>query len=315
MSTNLLEKAKQNKETKEKKTLTKSIVLLVLAVVLIVGIFIFGCVFMNYKNKSDVIEASADASEQVAEMREKNDKEISKLEKKMAKKDDEISELKNQVDELLDQAVLLSKVSRTITVEELSFEINKIGELATVEYLYTNAGVFENHRHIKDLEVPFTESSFVAKWSGIIKAGIDLEKIKTEIDEDNKIITILLPKSEILSNEFDNKSFEVVDESNNILNQIKVEEVNEFIAENKDNIIKEVIDKGFLEKADINAKAIIENSLLSNTVINENYTLNVVMSDVSEETALNTSTTNTTAITTTTTTTTVTTKSAKTTTD
>lgn len=315
MSTNLLEKSKQDKKTKEKKTLTKSIVLLVLAVVLIMGIFIFGCVFMNYKNKSDVVEASVNASEKVAEMKEKNEKEISKLEKKMAKKDEEISELEKEVNELLDQAVLLSKVSKTITVEELSFEINKIGELATVEYLYTNAGVFENHRHIKDLQVPFTESSFVAKWSGIIKAGIDLEKIKTEIDEDNKIITILLPKSEILSNEFDNKSFEVVDESNNILNQIKVEEVNEFIAENKDNIIKEVIDKGFLEKADINAKAIIENSLLSNTVINENYTLNVVMSDVSEETALNTSTTNTTAITTTTTTTTVTTKSAKTTAD
>lgn len=192
----------------------------------------------------------------------------------------EAAEAKAEVQELLDKAVLLEKVSKTITTEELKSEMKKIGELATIEYIYTDASKFEDNNQLWGINVPLTKKSFIVRWSGTIKAGIELENIKTEIDEDNKKIIIYLPKPKILSHTHDNESFEVLDESNNIFNPIKVEDINTFTSDNDWFIERRAKDKGLIEKADQNAKMIIENSLKSNIKINQNY--EIVIKSVSE---------------------------------
>lgn len=177
-----------------------------------------------------------------------------------------IEKQSQEITELLDQAVVLEKVNKTVTVDELAFEINKIGELATIEYVYTNAGKFTDGEWL-------AKKSFIARWDGVIKAGINLDNINYDIDESDKTITVTLPKAEILSHEVDTDNFETLDESKNIFNQIKVDDVNSFISENQYFMEDKAISKGLLEKAEENAKAIIENGLMANIIINENYTL------------------------------------------
>lgn len=195
-----------------------------------------------------------------------------------------MAELEEENNRLKEEGAIIEEVSKTIAVQELEFEINKIDELATVEYIYTDASKFSDQAQLKKFNIPFTKKSFIARWSGTIKAGIDLKDISYDIDNDNMIITILLPCAEILSNEIDQNSFETLDESNNIFNQIEVEDVSSFIDTNKDFIKDKAIQCGLLEKADANARAIIENSLLSNTVINQNYELIIETKEETEKT-------------------------------
>ena len=54
----------------------------------------------------------------------------------------EAEKAKAEVQEMLDEAVLLEKVSKTISTDEIESSMEKIGELATIEYIYTDAGKF-----------------------------------------------------------------------------------------------------------------------------------------------------------------------------
>ena len=197
----------------------------------------------------------------------------------------EAEKAKAEVQEMLDEAVLLEKVSKTISTDEIESSMEKIGELATIEYIYTDAGKFE------DFKIPFTRKSFIVKWSGTIKAGISLEDVKTEIDEDNKTITVYVPESEILSHTHDPDGFEILDESNNIFNPIEVDDVNTFTVENDRFTEQRAIEKGLFEKADENARTIIENSLMSNPIISQNYKIEFAVPDETETAETTTATT------------------------
>ena len=203
----------------------------------------------------------------------------------------EAEKAKAEVQEMLDEAVLLEKVSKTISTDEIESSMEKIGELATIEYIYTDAGKFEDSNKFKDFKIPFTRKSFIVKWSGTIKAGISLEDVKTEIDEDNKTITVYVPESEILSHTHDPDGFEILDESNNIFNPIEVDDVNTFTVENDSFTEQRAIEKGLLEKADENARTIIENSLMSNPIISQNYKIEFAVPDETETAETTTATT------------------------
>lgn len=250
MGTKLLEKSKTS-EKKSAKLSVKTKLIILLVVIVVILCLILGIVILNHrtnKYKAETEQAQA------------------------------------EIERLLNDAVLLEKVSKTISTEEIESTIKEIGELATVEYIYTDASKFEDSNKIKDFNVPFTKKSFIVKWSGTIKAGIKLEDIKTEIDESEKTITVYIPKSKILSHTHDPNGFEILDESNNIFNPIEVDDVNTFTVDNDKFTEQKAIDKGLLEKADANAKATIESVLKSNAVISENYDVVIKGSDDTEET-------------------------------
>ena len=56
--------------------------------------------------------------------------------------------------------------------------------------------------------------SFIAKWEGSIKAGIDISKVIVE--KDDMEIVIYIPKAEILSHEIISDSIETLDEKDGI---------------------------------------------------------------------------------------------------
>ncbi len=189
-----------------------------------------------------------------------------------AKYENTISQLEAEVDRLSDPIAVYEEASREVDINAINIEIQEIGELATLEYLYTDAGKFEDPKQLFGKDVPFTTKSFIAKWDGVIKAGVDISQVTAEIDNTNKEVIVHIPKAEILSHEIDSDSVETLDQKNGLFNTVKVEDVREFDAKSKDAMEKRAIENGILDKAFENAKNIIE-KLIGSAIQEFEYTI------------------------------------------
>lgn len=185
----------------------------------------------------------------------------------------EIQELKAEVEKLSNPIAIYDQASKEVILGIIDTKMKSISEMATMEYLYTNAGKYSNPKQLFGKDLPFTKKSFIAKWEGTIKAGINIEKITSDINEINKIITIYLPKAEILSHEVHEESFETLDEKNGLFNKIVVDDIREFDTESKVAMEKRVLEYGILGKSEESAKAIIQGLLYMSPEISEVYTI------------------------------------------
>ena len=139
--------------------------------------------------------------------------------------------------------------------------LNDIAELSTVEYNYTNMGVFENHKEFYGWKIPFTTSKFVISYEGTIKAGIDFSKVKVEVNE--KTITVTVPNAAVLSHTIDYDSLQVLDEKYSIFTTVKIEDYNSFYNDQSRVMELKAIERGLLIEADKNAKDIIRSSIIN----------------------------------------------------
>ncbi|MCI5920163.1 MAG: DUF4230 domain-containing protein [Roseburia sp.] len=186
-----------------------------------------------------------------------------------------IKKLEGEVDRLSDPVAVYEEASKQVDISVINAEIQDIGELATVEYLYTDAAKFEDPKKLfgKELPFEFTTKSFVVKWDGVIKAGVDITQVTAEADDTEKKIVVKLPKAKILSNDIDDDSVEVLDEKDGLFNSIKVEDVKSFDAVSKDDMEQRAIDQGILEKASQNAKEMIEHLIQNDVTEESGYTV------------------------------------------
>lgn len=147
-------------------------------------------------------------------------------------------------------------------------ELNDIGELATIEYLYTNAGRFEEPKKLFGNNIPFTKKSFILKWDGVIKAGIDVTRIIPSVDDIKKEIVIYIPEATILSHNIDDETIEVLNEKDGLFNRVSIEDIVEFNMSSKEVMETRVIENGLLTRASDNAKSIIE-KIVNNDIVKE----------------------------------------------
>lgn len=129
----------------------------------------------------------------------------------------------------------------------LAEQVNSIGELASIEYHYTNMGKFENQLDFYGWAVPLTKKSFIISYDGQIKAGVDMTQMAADI-KDNKIV-MTLPMPRILSHEIDMESLKVFDESHNIFNPISITDYQQFSLDQQAAAEQKAIDDGLLEAA------------------------------------------------------------------
>ncbi len=152
---------------------------------------------------------------------------------------------------------LITIADPKITTENVKEKLSEIGELATMEYYYTNVGKFENSLQFRDWTIPLTGKSFMVSYDGCIKAGIDMSKVTVDVTDNT--INISMPKAQILSHEIYEDSFQVFDETNNLFNPIKVEDYNSFSADQKAVNEQNAFAKGLLEQAQESAQDSIRN--------------------------------------------------------
>jgi hypothetical protein len=149
------------------------------------------------------------------------------------------------------------KVKTTITSETLQEGLRDMGVLITQEYYFTQV---ENYEKTKTILKFFTSSSnFIYSYDGVVTAGVDFNDISVEKDDTDKVITITVPQSEIQYIDIDYDSFKIYSEKDGLWNPTSIEDYNDSLVDLKKNAEDKAIEKGVLDKADENAKAIIKN--------------------------------------------------------
>lgn len=186
---------------------------------------------------------------------------------------DQITELQQQIQDLMDNPVVIEPVTPEIDLAVIDSKLQVIGELATVEYLYTDANRFSDPKEVLGISIPFTTKSFVAKWDGIIKAGIDVAQLRAELKEKEKVILVYLPAPRILSHEIKMDTVETLDEKSGLFNPIKVDDVNSLYAVSKDAMEQRAKENGLLVNALENAKQIISSLLATVPGFTEEHTV------------------------------------------
>lgn len=187
--------------------------------------------------------------------------------------EEEIARLNAYIQELVETPVVVTPVSPEINLATIYSDIQAISELSTVEYLFTDAARFTDSKQFRDWNIPFTEKSFMLKWDGSIKAGIDLSSVTLQVSEEDKTITVSMPSAAILSYEIDNDSVEVLDEQNNLFNNITINDKIKFDAATEEAMKERAVENGILEKAQKNAQDILLRLLTSYPAIGDGYTI------------------------------------------
>jgi hypothetical protein len=191
----------------------------------------------------------------------------------------EISNREKEIQNLLDTPIIAAPVAPQINLDTIYSEIVDIGELATVEYLFTDAAKYSDSMQYNDWNIPFTEKSFVLKWNGVIKAGVILEDVDITVDEEAGKITVSMPPAQILSYIVDRDSIEVLDERDSIFNSITIDDKMKFDATTEEAMRQRAIDNGLLDKAQKNAQDIIRRLLTANPAVGDAYVIEFQVSD------------------------------------
>ena len=181
------------------------------------------------------------------------------MEKQLANYEELVDALRNKTNANVEES---KETTPVITSETVKSQLKALHELATYEYIYTNADKRESsEKWLFGWERPFSGKSILVTYDGTIKAGIDLNESTVDVNEEAHKIIITLPDSKIISNEIPQESISIVEVKNGLFNDVTFDNYNDFISEQKAVMEQKAIDRGILEKADEEAKALIESSL------------------------------------------------------
>lgn len=150
--------------------------------------------------------------------------------------------------------------NKIITSTVIAERLSKISELSTVKYNYSNVLALKDSKKFKDFPIPFTEKSFLIKYSGYIKAGVDLKNIDIAIKEKN--VTITLKKAKIFDHVINNEDIFVYDEKSSMFNKLSMQDMINEISNEKSKVEADLLKTGFLDEANANAKLLLEGILL-----------------------------------------------------
>lgn len=138
-----------------------------------------------------------------------------------------------------------------VTADSIGASFNSVAELGVEEYLYSNVGSYDKEGLVlRGFEVPFTGRNFLVTYDGVVRAGVKhADAITVEVDDAGRKLTITAPKVEVLSSNIDAESVVVHDQSMNPLNQVRVEDVTAFIAEQERAAEDKAVEQGLLDRA------------------------------------------------------------------
>ncbi len=138
--------------------------------------------------------------------------------------------------------------------------IEEVLEISTSKYNYSNITHITKDRSYKNIKIPFTEKSFIIKYNGIIKGGVNLKDINISNNSGNSI-SLDISKCSIIDHYIDENNIYVYDIKNALFNKVEVNEVIEELANSKKEYEEKVIKEGFMKEVQEGVKISLEKSL------------------------------------------------------
>ncbi len=139
-------------------------------------------------------------------------------------------------------------------------KVVRLVELSTVKYNYTNVVEYEDKMQLSGVNIPFTNKRFILKYSGYIKAGIDLSTIEINL-KDKDTVEIKMDKAKVIENVIPEEEVYFFDEKDSIFNKLSFKDLYVVLIEEKEKMKAEVIEKGILNDAEKNGTEIITSLL------------------------------------------------------
>ncbi|MBQ0005561.1 MAG: DUF4230 domain-containing protein [Clostridiales bacterium] len=112
-----------------------------------------------------------------------------------------------------------------ISVDVLSEEVKEISEYSVHEVVSTEQGTIQNSKKfMQKYSIPFTEKTLTAQCKVVTKMGVCLDEADISLDKEAKVISVVIPHSQIMSQELDEDSWEIVTNQNGLFNGVKIED-------------------------------------------------------------------------------------------
>lgn len=160
-----------------------------------------------------------------------------------------------------------------VDVATLKKVVAPASKLISYEYHYTDVGVYEKSSTLfGKIDIPFTTDKTLYTYSGKVSAGIDLDAIDFDVDQNKKLITVIYPEIKVLAHEM-NQGFNFYDLKKAKFNSSDFNDFEAFRSglkrEEESKIMR---DSDFLDSAKMNTENIIE-SLISAEGMLDEYTI------------------------------------------
>jgi len=130
-----------------------------------------------------------------------------------------------------------------IDSELLESSIRQIAELSTLAQRYTEVSFFEDQSTIaifgREMNLPGTARSFILRFSGDIRFGINVGDIQIRVAEGDynyDEIYVYMPAATIITHAIDMESIQVLDERTGIFARLELEDYTYFIAQQQKHI-------------------------------------------------------------------------------
>lgn len=149
-----------------------------------------------------------------------------------------------------------SKRKTEIISTNIEEKVSRIVELSTIKFNYTDVISYKDSVQLQGLNIPFTGKSFIIKYSGYIKAGVDLQSMDFNI-VDNNTIDIKMDKAKILENIISEEDVVFFDEKDGLFNKLSFKDLYKVLIGEKEKAKEEAIERGLLIDAENNVREIL----------------------------------------------------------
>lgn len=153
------------------------------------------------------------------------------------------------------------KVYISVSSETIREGLANMGILMTQEYYFTQVERYTKEKTF--LKFITSSSEFMYSYDGAVMAGVDFEKIRIVKDEDQKKITVSMPKSEIIAVTIDKDTFKIYSEKESLWNPLKLEDYNISLVEFENTAKEKALASGILERSDEQARNLVREFIVS----------------------------------------------------
>lgn len=151
---------------------------------------------------------------------------------------------------------LKSGQNRQIISETIQEKVEKLVELASVRYNYTDVVDYKESLQLSGMDIPLTQKKFIIKYEGYLKAGVDLTSIEVDIKNEGTI-EISMNKALVLDNVINEEDVTFFDERDGLFNKLSFKDLYAVLVGQKEKVEKDALDRGFLNQAEDNAEEIL----------------------------------------------------------
>ncbi len=134
-----------------------------------------------------------------------------------------------------------------IDVNVLRQRMERISELATVSYDYTDIASYSKTEKLWGYEVPFSTSKILLRYSGKIRAGVDLRQAVVTVRD--SVVEVCLPEPMVFSHDVDPRSVKILDQRDGLFSSIKIPDFQGFCMAHRDSMERVAQAHGLMDEA------------------------------------------------------------------